>query len=305
MVEMAAMPTGRSVVATCTARAALAGNPSDGYGGAVLAIPVHELVATVASTEGDVLAVRTDDAELHRLLTASVDAYAASVGPVPPVTVSASTTIPRSVGLAGSSALVVATLRSLGGWTERRWDRVELAELALAVERDRLGIAAGLQDRLVQAVGEPVLMRFDPVSYVTVDVPDELPLFVAWHPAAAASSDTVHRSLQRRHQAGDTLVVEGMRELAVQAERAHRGVSAGDPALLADAMDRSFDLRARMVDVEQQQRRLVDVGRRAGAAVNSAGSGGSVVGLARTSADLAALAAAYTALGAEFLPLAP
>ena len=45
-------------------------------------------------------------------------------------------------------------------------------------------------------------------------------------------------------------------------------------------MNRSFELRTSMLDVGERQQRLVDVGRQAGAAVNSAGSGGSVVGLA-------------------------
>jgi len=302
---MAPMPTGRSVVATCTARAALAGNPSDGYGGAVAAVPVADLFATVATTESHSFGVRADDPELRRLLAASADAYAEAVGPLPDVSISASTTIPRSVGLAGSSALVIATLRSLGGWAEHRWDRLALAELALSVERDRLGIAAGLQDRLVQAVAHPVLMRFDPVAFTIVDLPDDLPLFVAWHAGAAESSDTVHRSLRRRFEAGDEQVRGTMRELAVQAERAHRALTAGDPTLLADAMDRSFDLRAAMLDVGERQRRLVDVGRRLGAAVNSAGSGGSVVGLAPRAADLEALRVAYESVGAGFLELVP
>jgi glucuronokinase len=300
---MSAMPTGRSVVATCTARAALAGNPSDGYGGAVLAVPVADLFATVATTESAEFAVRTNDDDLRALLSATAEAYAEEVGTLPSVTVSASTTVPRSVGLAGSSALVIAALRSLGGWSERRWDRIELAELALAVERDRLGIAAGLQDRLVQAVAAPVLMRFAPVSFVTVDVPDELPLFVAWSAEAAAPSDTVHRSLRRRYDAGDELVVSTMRDLAVQAERAHRALGVGDAGLLRDAMDRSFDLREAMVDVGSHQRRLVEVGRQAGAAVNSAGSGGSVVGLVRDPADLGPLRDAYAAIGADFVEL--
>ena len=299
------MPTGRSVVATCTARAALAGNPSDGYGGAVLAVPVLDLFATVATSEADAFGVRADDLDLRSLLSAAADAYAESIGPLPTVTISASTTIPRSVGLAGSSALVIATLRSLGGWSERRWDRVELAELALSVERDRLGVTAGLQDRLVQAVGQAVLMHFDPVSFVPVEVPDDFALFVAWWPDADASSDTVHRSLRRRYEAGDETVVQAMRDLAIQAERAHRGLTVGDAALLGDAMDRSFDLRAAMVDVGSLQRRLVDIGRRGGAAVNSAGSGGSVVGLARRAEDLALLRAAYEATGAGFVELAP
>jgi glucuronokinase len=300
---MAAMPTGRSVVATCTARAALAGNPSDGYGGAVLAVPVPDLLATVASSEAEVFGVRAADADLHALLTATADAYAEAVGALPTVSISASTTIPRSVGLAGSSALVVATLRSLGGWSERRWDRIELAELALAVERDRLGIAAGLQDRLLQAVAQPALMRFDPVSFVTIDVPADLPLYVAWLADAAAPSDMVHRSLRRRYEAGDELVVQTMRDLAIQAERAHRALTVGDTALLGDAIDRSFDLRAAMIDVGPHQRRLVETGRRADAAVNSAGSGGSVVGLARDPSHLDMLREDYLAIGAGFVSL--
>jgi glucuronokinase len=301
---MTAMPTGRSVVATCTARAALAGNPSDGYGGAVLALPVPDLFATVATSESDTFGIRAADVDLRRLLAAAADAYADSVGPLPSVTISASTTIPRSVGLAGSSALVVATLRSLGGWTEHRWDRIELAELALRVERDRLGIAAGLQDRLVQAVAQPVLMRFDPVSFVTIDVPEDLPLYVAWLADATTSSDTVHRSLRRRFDAADAHVLRSMRELAVQAERAHRALSVGDVTLLGEAMDRSFDLRAGMLDVGDHQRQLVEVGRRLGAAVNSAGSGGSVVGLAPDAVRLDRFREAYEAIGAGFVELA-
>ena len=298
------MPTGRSVVATCAARAALAGNPSDGYGGAVLALPVPDLFATIATTESDMFGVQAADADLRRLLTAAAEAYADSVGPLPSVTVSASTTIPRSVGLAGSSALVVATLRSLGGWTEHRWDRLELAELALGVERDRLGIVAGLQDRLVQAVAQPVLMRFDPVSFVAIDVPEDLPLYVAWLADAATSSDTVHRSLRRRFDGGDAHVLGSMRELAVQAERAHRALSAGDVRLLGEAMDRSFDLRAGMLDVGEHQLQLVGIGRRLGASVNSAGSGGSVVGLAPDGGRLDRFREAYDAIGAGFVELA-
>jgi glucuronokinase len=300
---MSPMPTGRSVVATCTARAALAGNPSDGYGGAVLAVPIPDLMATVATSESTELGVRTSDPDLRRLLAATAAGYADAVGPLPAVTISASTTIPRSVGLAGSSALVVATLRSLGGWTERRWDRIGLAELALSIERDRLGIAAGLQDRLVQSVAHPVLMRFDPVSFDIVEIPAELVLWVAWHERASASSGTLHRSLRRRFEAGDTTVVETMAELAIEAERAHRAVVDGDAALLGDAMDRTFDLRASMVEIDPLQRRLVDIGRRAGSAVNSAGSGGSVIGLARDQRAVAALRTAYEAIGAGFLEL--
>ena len=290
-------------MATCPARAALAGNPSDGYGGAVVAVPIPDLLATAVTTEADRTTIHGDDPDLRRLLEATIDGFSESVGSCPTVTISASTTIPRSVGLAGSSALVLATLRSLGGWVERQWEQVELAELALAIERDRLGITAGLQDRLVQSVNRPVLMHFDPVSFETAPIPTTLPMFVAWHTGAAEPSDVVHRSLRRRFDAGDLEVVTAMRELAGQARCAHRALVDGRPDLLAEAMDRSFDLRTSIIEVSELQHRLVATGRRCGAAVNSAGSGGSVIGLAESPDDLPTLEQAYASFGATFLPL--
>ena len=51
------------------------------------------------------------------------------------------------------------------------------------------------------------------------------------------------------------------------------------------------------------QQRLVETGRRARAAVNSAGSGGSVIGLARSELHLGQLEAAYHSIGAGWLAL--
>lgn len=297
------MPTGRSVVATCTGRAALAGNPSDGYGGAVLAVPTPDLCVTVATTAADGFTIDESDPDMRLLLQATAAAFADQIGPLPNVTVSASTNIPRSVGLAGSSAVVIATLRALGGWSEHRWDRIGLAQLALSVERDRLGIAAGLQDRLVQAVGTTVLMTFDPVGFDTVQLPESVLLFVAWSAAAADPSGNVHRRLRRRWDAREEAVVTAMGELAIQARRARRGIVDGDLDLLGDAMNRSFDIRASIVDVGRLQHQLVAVGRRLGAAVTSPGSGGSVVGLARDCDHLAELDAAYRASGHAFTPV--
>jgi glucuronokinase len=295
----APVTTGRSAVASCSARAALAGNPSDGYGGAVVAVPVDDLRATASATEADRFAVRVGDPDLERLLTATADAFRDDVGGLPRVTLSASTVIPRSVGLGGSSAIVIAALRALGAWTERRWETIQLAELALAVERDRLGIEAGLQDRLVQAAGRPVAMTFDPVGYEPLDV-DNLPLFVAWSTDATAPSGTVHRSLRRRHDGGDERVVDGMAALAQQAHIAALAIRARDLAELGRTMNRSFDLRRQMVSVDPNQIELVEIGRQAGAAVNSAGSGGSVVGLAPNN-RLGAIERAYGAARCGFL----
>lgn len=266
-------------------------------------MPIVDLRATASATDAARFAVDADDPELSRLLGATADGFAEHIGSLPAVRLAASTTIPRSVGLAGSSALVIAALRSLGGWNGHRWDVLELAELALAIERDRLGIAAGLQDRLVQSIGRPAAMTFDPIAFEPIEPVAELALFIAYQPDGAEPSGVVHRSLRRRFDGGDPAVVATMRELAGEADRARRGLLAGDIELLGTSMDRSFDLRCSMIEVGDRQRRLVAIGRDLGAWVNSAGSGGSIVGLATDAGRLPALRAVYEAIGAVFLEI--
>jgi glucuronokinase len=286
---------------TCFARAALAGNPSDGYGGAVVAVPLRELSAVASVEESDTFSVRAPDRALNRLLSATADEFEARVVPIDGGTLSAITTVPRSVGLAGSSALVVSALRALAAANAHRWDPIDLAETALAVERDRLGIEAGLQDRLVQAVGSTVAMEFDPVGFRALRSPIDLPLFVAWSTSGAEPSNTLHRSLRRRFDAGDEHVRSSMIGLTEQARAAAEAIERGDLRGLATAINRTFELRALMVEVDPTTRALADIGRRAGAAMNSAGSGGSVVGLVPTVDHLARVGEAYESAGFNFL----
>src|SRR5690242_21743658 len=93
------MPTGRAF-----ARAALADNPSDGSGGAVLAMCVPELAARAAASAAP--------EALSDPPSALVDAAIGRFGRGP-CAVRWSTTVPREVGLGGSSAIVTATVRAL------------------------------------------------------------------------------------------------------------------------------------------------------------------------------------------------
>ncbi len=295
------MPTGRSIVGSCSARAALAGNPSDGYGGAVVAVPVPDLAAFASAEPAQRFSVHATDPDLNRLLSETARGFAASVGRPASVTLSATTTIPRSVGLAGSSALVISALRVLAATIDHRFEPIRLAELALSIERERLGVEAGLQDRLVQAAGQLVSMTFDPIGVQGLDPPIDLPLFVVWSETGAETSDTVHRSLRRRFDAGDPHVVASMDGLAEQASRATAAIVAGDLESLASAMNRTFEIRSMMVDVDNTTRTMVRTAVRNGAAANSAGSGGSIIGLAHDRAHLTELESAFAGYG--FLPI--
>jgi len=67
-------------------------------------------------------------------------------------------------------------------------------------------------------------------------------------------------------------------------------------------MDENFDLRARLIRISEGNRMLIETGRRLGAAVNFAGSGGAVTGTWDGDPErLQALRAAYAALGARVL----
>ena len=68
--------------------------------------------------------------------------------------------IPRQVGLAGSSAIIVATLRCLMEFYGVEIPRQVQPSLALSVETEELGIAAGLQDRVIQVYEGLVYMDF-------------------------------------------------------------------------------------------------------------------------------------------------
>src|SRR5437660_886870 len=128
------------------ARAALAGNPSDGYGGAVLALALPGFGATARASP----ATETTVTPPSEPVAATVRRLARRHPRAPAAAVTWQTSIPRGVGLGGSSAIVIATLRALGGLQEAVMPDADLAEVALAVETEELGIAAGLQDRVAQ-----------------------------------------------------------------------------------------------------------------------------------------------------------
>jgi glucuronokinase len=297
-------------VETCPARAALAGNPSDGYGGAVVSVPVMTRWATVRLRAAE----RTQFDTATDLVAATLSRHGRHIGrTVAPCTIEVTTTIPRSVGLAGSSAIVIALLRALqrhAGLPAFSPD--ELASLALSVEVDELGFAAGLQDRVVQAHGRPMVMRFGDdgarlVAGLTagtyVELSDPIPgwLTVAARASESEPSQRVHRSLRERYDAGDPKVAAAMTELASAAWEAVSAISARDAASLGHAMDRTFDIRRSIMDIRPGQEEMVEVARRAGAFANFAGSGGAVSVLAVDDARSRQASAALVAIGCEII----
>jgi glucuronokinase len=254
---------------SASARAALAGNPSDGYGGAVLAVCVPRLAAHAEATPA------TDP--LSDPPSALVDATIARFGRGP-CAVRWATTVPREVGLGGSSAIVTATVRALCALHGHALAPDELAEMVLAVEVEDLGVAAGPQDRYAQAHEGLVLMDFAGTRPRVEHLdPALLPaLYVAWRSGAAEASHAVHGGLRERGD--DPRVRAGMQRLADHARAAARALRGGDHAAFAAALDASFDERAALLDLDPRHEAMVHAARDTGASANYAGSGGAIVG---------------------------
>ncbi len=251
------------------ARAALAGNPSDGYEGAVLAVTLPSLCARVAALPATALAVTP----ANQLVAATARRMGIAAA------IDWTTTIPESVGLGGSSAIVIATVRALCRLTDSALEPAALAELALAVELEDLGIAGGLQDRVAQAYEGLTFMEFSerPPRYEALDPSLLPPLIVAWLAHTAATSGPLHDSLRQRFDAGEPAVTSALDELAGCAREARRALLAGDHAAFADCVDGSFDARRRMLPLDSHHVAMIETARSHGACANYTGSGGAVV----------------------------
>lgn len=294
------------------ARAALAGNPSDGHGGAVVATIVPSLTATVSierashfsftgspvrfTSIGEVSdwiergEYEGDEPLVQAALTALHQRFQAELSPFE---VRVATTIPRSLGLAGSSAIVIATMQTMIAahrddlWPRELIERPELiASLALVAERDILGIAAGLQDRVVQTLGGTVAMEFGQEHMRTVHglqigsyrqvgpLPDGV--FVAYRSGTAGDSGTVHGAVDVNRGA----FRRSMAHSADAARAAADAIDRGDAGALGAAMDATFDQRALTFALDPAHVEMIDVARASGASANYTGSGGGIVVLA-------------------------
>jgi glucuronokinase len=280
--------------ASAPARAALAGNPSDGYGGRTLALALPSLEARVAVEPAEGLRLGSlelagmgelDQALEHgrepALMAAALRrlAHFAEL-PSSGYALSYSSSVPGEVGLAGSSALVVAALRALCVAFGIELTPDQLALAALEAETEELGIAAGPQDRVVQAHGGLVMMDFANSRWRVESLDPALlpPLFVAWRHEHATHSGDYHAELRKRHAAGDPAVHGCMKRLAQLATDARDALIAGDHAAFGRCMDASFDQRAAMGPLVPEHVEMIELARSLGSSANYAGSGGAIVG---------------------------
>jgi glucuronokinase len=294
-------------------RAALIGNPSDGFYGRTIAFTFSNFFAEVTLSANAQIELRDEHGQpstypsLSRLLTAVINhGYSdpfklmqASIKKFVEYCESKSLTldqrgfsirsqsdIPYQVGLAGSSAIIIAVLRALMQHFKIEIDQPDLANLALSVETDELNIPGGLQDRVVQVYGGLVFMDFDQNlieqrgygQYEYLDY-NALPnLYIAYGQTFLEGSEVFHSDIRERFSRGDPDVLEAVNVWKALTLEARAAILAGDEGALSNLMNRNFDLRARMYSISAANLEMIDITRSYGASSKFTGSGGAVIG---------------------------
>jgi len=321
------------------ARAGLMGNPSDGYHGKTLSLVVRDFSAEVTLYEWDRIEVvfsqndqtRFDsidelvrDVRLHgyyggiRLVKATIKKFVEFCRREGHLlhgrnfSVRYQSDIPRQVGLAGSSAIIVATLRCLMEFYGIEIPLPVQPSLVLSVETDELGIAAGLQDRVVQTYEGLVYMDFARAVmhercglqcgvYEAVDPGLLPPLYVAYSSELSEPTEVIHNNLRTRFHQGEKAVVEAMRRFGELTVEARDAILARDEKRLGELVDANFDLRRSICRLPEGQLKMIETARRAGATAKFAGSGGAIIGTYGDEATLRRLEADLGRIGCRVI----
>jgi galactokinase/mevalonate kinase-like predicted kinase len=297
-------------------RAGLIGNPSDGYHGKTIAMIVRNFAAEVVLYEWDSLDIVLSsddrarftsihdlvrDVKLHgyyggiRLVKATIKRFVEHCHSrqVPlddrNFSVRYQTDIPRQVGMAGSSAIITATLRCLMEFYGVTIPQEAQPSFILSVEQE-LGISAGLQDRVIQVYEGLVYMDFSEASerlveglpaygYEPLDPALLPPVYLSYHANLSEPTEVFHNDIRGRFNRGEPQVVKAMRHCADLAEQARTALLCRDHKTLGRLMDENFDARRGIYNLPPWQVEMVEVARRCGASAQFSGSGGAIVGI--------------------------
>lgn len=295
------------------ARAGLIGNPSDGYFGKTISVSVRNFSAKVRLWESprltiipqradrhdyDDMADFLEDVDLHgyyggiRLIKAAIKRFhdyckqKNIAVPERNFTIEYETNVPVRVGLAGSSAIVTATMKALLEFYGVEVPKPLLPGLILSVELDELKIGAGLQDRVIQVYQGCVFMDFNKGlmdkqghgNYEEIDPTKLPPLYIAYHDNLAEGTEVTHNDLRARYNRGEKDVLDAIDTWAGLAQQARDLILAGRGGEIGPLMDANFDLRRKLIKISPGNIKLVETGRRFGASAKFAGSGGAIIG---------------------------
>lgn len=298
------------------ARAGLLGNPSDGYFGKVIAISIKNFWAGVSLQESSEIKIKTNEQDWNtfcniRELAEKIDLYG-YYGGVRLIkaaikkfyefclnqdiqladknfTIQYVSTIPRQLGLGGSSAIITAAIRALMEFYNVAIPMETFPSIILDAELDELGINAGLMDRVVQVYEGCIYMNLEENLikekghgvYEQLD-PKLLPdLYIAYKPVLGKESGRVLDDIRVGYEKGDRSVIDTLSHIAEKADLGKQALLQGNMDKLHDLMNENFDLRSKIMKISSSNLEMIRTARQCGASAKFAGSGGSIIGMVK------------------------
>ena len=197
------------------------------------------------------------------------------------------TDIPRMVGLSGSSAIIIATLRALLAFHGINYEDLgilidEFPSTILAIEKEELNIAAGLQDRVIQVYGGLMHMDFSQTPPLYTKYPiNLLPcLYLAYDISPSGESGKIHATIKERWENQESHLIAGMRTLGSYADAAVQCLQHENYNELIGLMESNFEMRRDLyTDAVVGTRNItaVQLAQKHGLVAKFTGSGGALV----------------------------
>ncbi len=296
------------------ARAGLLGNPSDGYFGKTISLSIKNFGAHILLFQSPELVIEPQEADIntfrniyHLKDVVSLIGYNGGIPIIKAAikkfcdycddngiklsnknfTIRYHSSIPRQVGLAGSSAIIIATLKALMQFYNVEIPLYLLANIALQAETQEMGINAGLQDRVIQSYEGCVHMDFNKPQieqygygvYTPID-PALLPkLYIAYKTDLGKVSGKVLNEIRSKYDKGDEHVINTLNTIANLADLGAEAIRNGNHELLGQLINANFDNRCKIMSISPSNMELINTARNCGASASFTGSGGAIIGI--------------------------
>lgn len=289
---------------TAPGRAGIIGNPTDGYGGSMIACAIEnrafaEIEASnklIVESDRDRTSLtwrndfknQGDDFDIVRSILRYHRLYDLKAH------IRFWSSIPVQAGMAGSTALLSAIQSAILAFIGVRHHPYHLAELNRVIELNYMKCQCGYQDAYMTTFGGLNYLDFrgkeyykelDREVYATVEplgaFVEELPFVIA-HTGIKHHSGNFHRPLRERWLEGDKAVVSGYEEISYIARQGKKALLSYDWDELAYLMNKNHEIQDSLSDSGKQNNHMIKVAKENGALaakLSGAGGGGTIIAL--------------------------
>lgn len=313
---------------TAPGRAGIIGNPTDGYGGSMIACSIKNR-AQVTIENSDQLIIQNgleetvlkwkndfenkgDYFDIARVVLRYFKLYDLKAK------ITINTDIPVQAGLSGSTAVLSAVLSAVAAHMGYKYHKYHLAELNRVIELHYMKCHCGYQDAYMTTFGGLNYLDFrgkeyykelDDEIYATVEPLNghisELPFVIA-HTGIKHHSGSFHKPLRERWLDGESEVVNAYNDIAQLAREGKKALLNKDWDSLGYLMNKNHELQDSLTDSGEQNNHMIKLAKENGAlAAKLAGAGGGGTIIALTLEPERTIQALRDAGAEEFIELDP